>query len=559
MAAQRFAVPLRPAAFALAGLLASAATVHAQGGREGGTTTSESTRQSVVFNPATVTFANISAFSTTVIGRLTGGAALFNQTYAQPFASTVVQGGVAAARLAVTTAGGPGVMITGPALTASSTVTASTSVTTYRLAATTMAANDTRITFGPDTIQTGALTVCSGIAGLPSSTRPSCGPGTPVAYVLAPGETNFNIIRETIFTVDETTQTTTTTTTTETYTLVGTVQAVGQAHGVAGSALIDQSQRFARRLLDEAGGTQPGWTGGPFGQLATASLPPGVAAYAPGQRSAAAAPTRWVTFANAYGWRGQRSASGGVPGDRRNAAGVEGGIGYDVTDNLRIGAGASTGRLDVKLSGGRESLGIDLTEIGVLARYRDGGFHISGAATHGFGRIGTDGNVAGFATTASYRARTWSLAGETGYRFNLSALQVTPHLGAQWQRVRTGAFSETGLFALTSPGQSQNRAKGWAGVSLLRNIEVGAINVALFGYGRVFLSNGETANLSASFVGTATPLTITGPRTGRAGFEGGAAIGLQPTPNIDVVARYDAQVRDRLWSHTASAGLRVRW
>lgn len=92
--------------------------------------------ESLVFNPATVTTTNATNYSTQILGRLNGGTPLYDQTFGVPFNDPIAQAGVTVARAAITTAGGPGVIIGAPVLTASSSNTASTSVTSYALAGT---------------------------------------------------------------------------------------------------------------------------------------------------------------------------------------------------------------------------------------------------------------------------------------------------------------------------------------------------------------------------------------------------------------------------------------
>src|SRR5687767_1324673 len=100
----------------LAALLLLAVTgSRAEAGRNGGTlTTTTSTTHAITFTPTTTT-QRIDTFSTGIIGRLNGGT-VFDRTFNAAFGDPVVQAGVNAARAAITTAGGPGVVIAGPNL-----------------------------------------------------------------------------------------------------------------------------------------------------------------------------------------------------------------------------------------------------------------------------------------------------------------------------------------------------------------------------------------------------------------------------------------------------------
>ena len=80
---------------------------------QGVVTTTTSTTEMLVFNPATVTTTQLNAFSTQVLGRLNGGT-VFNQTFSAAVNDASVQAGFASARLAITASGGPGVVIGAP-------------------------------------------------------------------------------------------------------------------------------------------------------------------------------------------------------------------------------------------------------------------------------------------------------------------------------------------------------------------------------------------------------------------------------------------------------------
>lgn len=65
-----------------------------------------SSEEKAVFNTPVTTTANVLAYSTQVLGRLNGGTPLYDQTFAVPYSDPTAQAGVAAARAAITTAGG---------------------------------------------------------------------------------------------------------------------------------------------------------------------------------------------------------------------------------------------------------------------------------------------------------------------------------------------------------------------------------------------------------------------------------------------------------------------
>lgn len=521
-------------------------------------TFTDSFAEAVAFNPATVTVINIANFTTQIIGKLAGGVALYDQTFAFAFTDPITQAGVTAARLAITTAGGPGVIIGAPVLTASSTNTNAVSNTIYSLAGT-ASSPQTLITFGPATIQIGQLTVCSGIGALPGPGRPTCGPGAPTPYAVGDNETNYNTVTTTNYTVDQNTQTTNTTTLFEQYTITGVVQALGRVHALAPGAIGEQGERFSQRLRDEAGeggsantssATVPGLMSYVAQSNATLAGRPGVMA-GPGYSA-------WI---NGFGWHGRRSGAAGVPGDTRRAAGVEGGFAGDLTETLRIGFGLDYSQMRLSLKGAGESAQVDLTQAGLFAGWRNGPWYIVGAATAGFGDVSTASAVPGLGVSSgSYNARVFSLSSEAGYRFNASGWRLTPHVGAEWRQVNVDAFTEAGALALVSPGGDFNTGKFWAGVRAARTVEMSAMALSFGAYARLVGYTGSEAAIPVTFAAApGVPLVVTAPKLGDFGLETGFAASLAISANADLYASYDLRLRENLVVQTGLAGLRVRW
>ena len=75
-----------------------------------------STSEELVFNAPVVVTNDTSSFQTELIGKLNGGVILYDQSFNAAFGTPTVAAGVTAAITAITTAGGPGVVITGPTL-----------------------------------------------------------------------------------------------------------------------------------------------------------------------------------------------------------------------------------------------------------------------------------------------------------------------------------------------------------------------------------------------------------------------------------------------------------
>lgn len=546
---------------ALIAALLIAGAAQAQGGNT--STFSNSQTESLVFNPATVTTTNVTIYSTQILGRLNGGVPLYDQTFGVAYSDLAAQAGVAAARAAITTAGGPGVIIGAPVMTASSSNTTSTSTTTYSLAGSQQTAN-TLVTFGPNNIAIGQLSRCD-VSGLPGDTRPTCQalPGTP--YGVVDGETNYNTVTNTEHTIDQSTVTTNTTALFEQWTLFGTVQAVGVVHTAVQSAAFDATSRFLRRLGDETSQRQQAGGGAPLGYAsnATASFP--LMAY--GENGATSNgpgivdPARFGGWAEVYGGVARNDADGAVPGDRRQNFGFAGGMSFALNDAVTLGFGIDHGRTSIDLdSAFAESGDIDLTEFGLNAGFSSGRWFANLAATFGVGDADTT-HALGAASTASYDITTWGLLAETGYRFNLGEVRLTPSIGLDHINVRTGNFVESGGMALAAPAHSADRTRAWLGLDLGRRWPVASGgSFDLSGYGRlVGVLSGEERLLPVAFAAGGPPMSITGASEGRLGADLGVKASYGFGNGASLFAAYDARLRDGFDAHQGRIGFRLTW
>lgn len=521
--------------------------------------------QTLTFNPAIVTTIQRNAFSTQVLGRLNGGT-VFDQTFAAAVADPSVQAGFSLARLAITTAGGPGVIIGAPHLLSSNTTSSTSSSSLFSLAGSSSTVR-TEVLFGPGTVTTGAVSTCT-VPNTPTATRPTCttGGGTPRA--VGDDETNFNTIHTTNSTINTATTNTTTTTLAEVWALDGTVQSVGTAHTSAISGVFDLATRFLRRLDDESGFDDTGSVSNGFGPpMAFAAdgearrndLPPELLAYAkaPVYKAPAPAPfaPRYGGWAEGYGLWSRASSQGAVPGDSRRAAGVAGGFTYQATPNLMFGFGVDQGWQHIDLDAVSESARTDLTQFGVSGAFRSGNFIANASASYGFGDVGTSRNLPGLAASASYDTTLVGVLGEVGYRLRFGDLRLTPKAGVDFISVRTDAFTELGALALAAQSHTTDRTRVYAGLEAAQRFAVTPVSkLDLSGYGRVVdVVSGADVLLPVAFaVAPGAPLVVQGLSEGDVGFDAGAKAALALTPNALVYAAYDGRFRDGFEAHAAS-------
>ncbi|UVO54729.1 S-layer family protein [Sphingomonas sp. SUN039] len=467
----------------------------------------DATRQSLVFNAATVATNRSTAFSTQIVGRLLGGAPLYDQTFAAAFASTAVQNGVTAARAAITTAGGPGVIIGSPTRTASTTTsTAVTGTSTYSLAGPGVQTLNTVITIGPATVQVGALSTCN-VSSLPSSTRPTCTTGG-TSYVVGESENNFNTITTTTYTINETRTDTVTETLRETYELNGQVVAVGSVHAEVQSGLFD----LGGRLLGRLGRVEAGSAG----------------------------------WADVYGFRVNQGA-------RRAALGIAGGVGIGVAPGLTLALGIDRGRIDMDVAGALETGRVELTEIGAALRFDSGPFAASLALVQGFGNANTRRTIIG-SSSARYDVRVTGVALDLGYAIESGGWTLRPEAGIDWVRLSTSAFTETDTLGLVVGGTSTRQVRATAGLSVGRDF--GSFSLSARARYLAVLE-GSARNVPVAFALAPTrSLTMSAPGEPN-GVLLGARVGVPVGKRASLGFGYDGRLGGGYTSHTATASVRV--
>lgn len=381
-----------------------------------------SSRESLVFNPATVITNRTTAYSTQIIGRLLGGTPLYDQTFATAFADPSVQSGVTAARAAITAAGGPGVIIGDPVRTASTTTsTTVTGASTYSLAGPGVETVTSVTTFGPATILTGALSTCN-ISSLPSTTRPTCTTGG-TSVDLVDADENFNTITDTVYTINETRTDTVTDTLRETYELNGQVVAVGTIHAEVQSGLFDLGGRLLGRLA------------GPM-----------------------AANAGW---GEVYGFRVRQ-------GGRRDAKGFAAGFNLALAPHLSLAAGIDRGSLDIDVRGATESGDVRLTEGGAALRYDDGAFSAVLSGSYGMGEAETLRTIIG-SSAADYDVRVAGVAFDLGYAFDMGGWTLRPVAGIDHVAVRADDFTESDTLGLHVAKRNDSRTRASAGLEVARS------------------------------------------------------------------------------------------
>lgn len=541
----------------------------------GQTTFTASTSEQLVFNTPSVTSLQTRSSQTEIVAKLIGGRALYDQMFALPFDDPAVQTGVTQARLAITTAGGPGVIILGPTLTSQTMTTSTSSVTTYSFNHAEMAVNvsthigDTsglhvdkfsgQVTYNGNIIGSvgkiiytynpirdsfdltgGAITqnvvdgvpqgpppsyyqdvtssCAAGLASLPSTTMPVCTTGgRPV--LLIGGQVGINVDNATTDFIDQAILTTTDTLTSSVYTLTGTVKPIGVVHAVAPVSAFDQGEGFAQRGFARMPGD-------------------GVRA-----------------------WLAPWGSRGTTAGDRRDASGVDGGLSWRVTKHVALGVAVNTGRTNMALSDGSEWGRLDLAGIGVFARFGgDTGWGASLGAGSERGHVTTTVTVPGFSDVGQARelvTQGWAAA-EVHDTLMHGRWAVIPNAGIIASRARLKGFHETGSqFDLNADAQGLHRDRAWVGVDAVWSATAKLDLTA--GVKAIQFSGAVTPTRQVTFADfpDAGILTVTAPAAKKTGASVDLGADYHIGKSTTLFVSFDATARDKRTDTAIFAGFRA--
>lgn len=506
-------------------------TLAAAGPRSSATSSST---DAIAFNPPTIEVRRISLFETRIIGRLAGGTPLFDQSVADAFGSTAVQNAITAARLAITAAGAPGIVIVSdPVLVSRAVTSATTSASIFSLAGTSQTITSTT-TFGPATITIGDGRSCgAAIGALPSGTRPACGPPGGQSFDVAPGTLNVNTNTHTDYTVNEARTDTITETTRETYELTGTVVPVGTVHAAVQSGLFDSAGRFLHRLGREG-------ARGLFGSRGGAG--------------------RGGGWAEAYVLDGGRDPRDGLPGERSDAAGFAAGFGLDAAPGVSLGFGADHGWTDIGVAATGEAADVRLTQLGLHARLGAGPFGVGAALTYGAGEVDSSRAFMGVARGA-YDVELLGALVEARYDIDLGGWRLTPAAGLDWVRIESDAFAESGPFGFIVPAAERNRTRAFAGAEVGGRFGLGGgAALELAGSARYLaVLDGEERALPIVFAAApGTPLVMRGIDE-EDSILLGAQARLELSRSVDLYFAYDGRFAGGHESHAGTGGVRIRW
>jgi uncharacterized protein with beta-barrel porin domain len=197
------------------------------------------------------------------------------------------------------------------------------------------------------------------------------------------------------------------------------------------------------------------------------------AAVTPRDRMVAPFASRWNVWATGYG--GNSSVNGDAAAGSHNTStrvyGTVVGADYRLTPDTRFGfalGGAGTSfSVDSALGGGRA----DVFQAGAYARHQMGAAYLTGALAYGWQDVTTDRTVTAAGTDklhASFAANTLAARLESGWRYAMPAVAVTPYAAAQTMTFYLPSYAESATsgsnqFALSYASKSITASRGELG------------------------------------------------------------------------------------------------
>jgi len=358
-------------------------------------------------------------------------------------------------------------------------------------------------------------------------------------------------------------------------------QLTGEVNTGAEQASFQSTNAFLRLLLDpfaETRGTAGLGSAMGFAPEASARLPSDVAlAYAsvlkepaaPAQPVLASRP--WNVWASGYGGRAN------IGGDPVNIGshdasvsdyGYVGGLDYRITGDTTVGfalGGGGTGWTVANALGTGRS---DVFQGGLYGSTRWGAAYVSAALAYATYWMSTDRFVNVFGTdqlTSNFTAHDFSGRIESGYRFALPLVSVTPYGAFQAQRLYLPAYSEVAPagspFALTYNAQNFATTRSELGAWFDRLVLIAdAYAATVFARAAWAHDWRNDRALSTNFLTLPTPAFIingAAPPPDKALVSGGSELRLRN--GWSIIGKFDGEFASRLQSYTGTGTVRYVW
>ncbi|MBI3516891.1 MAG: autotransporter outer membrane beta-barrel domain-containing protein, partial [Proteobacteria bacterium] len=277
----------------------------------------------------------------------------------------------------------------------------------------------------------------------------------------------------------------------------------------------------------------------------------------------------WSAWLTGFGVFGTTAGNGNAHTLNYTTGGTAFGADYRLDPALLVGAFTSYGGSGTAARGLSGSGQVDSYAVGVYGSWSLGRAYVDGTVGYAYNDSSLRRTVAfpGFAATSargSTNADQFLASLETGRRYDVAPVAITPFVGLQASALDQASFTETGAGALNLAvgRQSVSSVRSQLGARVSRDLDLGegmVVNAGLkLGWAHELSDTGATT--TASFAGTAgTGFAVQGAQRGRDSALVGAGIAATLDPQASLYLRYDGDLNGRDDTHAVIAGVRLTW
>lgn len=297
-----------------------------------------------------------------------------------------------------------------------------------------------------------------------------------------------------------------------------------------------------------------------------AQLPSSVRVAAIGEEAAAYAEpesAKPAVWGDVYGAWGERDANGNAAAADRTSRGISMGLDVPLGTHWRAGIAAGAGRVETDAEARASSAEADIYSLGLYGGASWGALSLSIGTAYAHSSVDASRSVSFGAVnqqlSSDYKAQSWQLFGEAGYRFGLGKAALEPFASLSHTRLWTDGFSETGGTAALTIASAQDELTastlGLRGEAALYEGRETALH--LYGMAGWQHAWGDLAPQTQSTLQGAGPFTVSGTPLAEDAALLEAGLGLDMGAGIRLSAGYSGQLAGEAQEHGAKLSLRV--
>jgi outer membrane autotransporter protein len=278
---------------------------------------------------------------------------------------------------------------------------------------------------------------------------------------------------------------------------------------------------------------------------------------------------RWTAWGGAYGGSNRTSGDPAVVGSHdlsASAAGFAGGLDYHLSRDSVVGFALAGGGTNWSLAQGFGGGRSDAFQAGVYGATRSGPAYLAASLAFANHWMSTDRFAAfGDHLTADFKAQSFGGRIETGYRFGMPIVGITPYAAVQAQSFRTPSYSEIDLngggFGLAYAGRTATDTRSELGARFDRLLAINP-NAVLALRARLAWAHDRVSDptLAAAFQalpGTSFIVNGATPAKDSALVSTGAE--LRFANGVTLSGKFDGELASRSSTYTGTGTVRYAW